>query len=265
MDAKEPDSERIDVNFESHPPIEDDLDGVAKLLRQTFLQYADCSSLARYLIDLKDTTQVIALEAIEGENASEDDEPDDDIYGVTSVIELVTKNSGNKSQVEAHKQLTRFLTEKSSAVGSLLDSTDVPNKLGLIINERYINLPPQLSLPTLKNLTQHLDKSQFSHLIFVSKILLKSRSSETKLPSKRTKSGESSKQQAEPIIYINPEEEIVFDNAKSHSDVDVSAFCDENSTWSMGSDVKYIPHRRIMIIDYKDWPKIMSGLEEELK
>lgn len=264
MNLKKPDFERIDVNFESHPPIDSDLDGITNLLRQTFLQYTDCNSLARYLTELKDTTQIIALEATEEENTTEDEDSDDDIYGVISVIELTIKGSDNKSQLEVREELAKFLKEKCSAVKELLDSTDVPNKLGLVINERYINLPPQLSLPTLKNLTQHLDKSQFSHLVFFVKILLRSRSADTKLPSKKRKSGESSKQEVEPIIYVNPEEEIVFESCKSYSDIDVSAFCDENSTWSSSGDVKYVPHRRIMLIDYKDWPKVLSGLEKEL-
>lgn len=264
MDVKKSNTERVEVNFESHPPIEADLDGITNLLRQNFLQYVDCNGLAKYLINLKEITQVIALEGTEEENTSEDDEPDDDIYGVISVIEVETDNK-DKSQVEARKQLTNFLKDKCPAVKSVLKSTDVPHKLGLVVNERYINLPPQLSLPALKNLTQHLDKLQFSHLVFVAKILLKSRSAETKLPSKKTKSGESSKQDDEPLVYVNPEEEIVFENADSYNDIDVSAFCDENYTWSSNKDTKYTPHRRIMIMDYKKWMNTLVSLERELK
>lgn len=267
--------QKVDVNFESHPPIEDDLNGVASLLRQSLLQFVDCNQLASYLVNLKDTTQVIAQETPEDENVSEDEDPDDDIYGVVSVIDLPTSpkvettNKSNKSQhLDTRNQLLKFLKNRCPKLKEALTS-DGTHKYGLIVNERYINLPPQLALPTLKALTETLDEAKYTHLIFISKILVKDRHRETKLPSKKTKSsgGQSSgaSSQDESLVYVNSEEEIIFENCAYHTDIDVSAHCDENVTWSFSSDIKYIPHRRIMVVNYEQWPKILKALEEELK
>lgn len=269
METKKPEDQRVDINFESHPPIEDDLNGIATLMRQTLLQFVDCYSIARYLIHHKDLTQVIAQEEPEEENTSEDDEPDNDIYGVCSIVELPI-GKGEKTEddfIECRKQLLKFIRDKCPKFKDFLESLkDGANaKIGLVINERYINLPPQLSLPTLKTLTKSIDEFRYTHLVFISKILLKSRDSDTKLQSKKSKSGQTSSSDAEPLIFINPEEEIISENADYFSDIDVSAQCDENASWLFGSDMKYIPHRRILVLDFKNWPKILKSLEKELE
>lgn len=276
METNQAKDQKVDINFESHPPIEDDVNGVATLLKQSLLQFVDCHALSSHLISLKDITQVIAQESPEEENTNEEDgyEADDDIYGIVSVLDIPKpgrdgscKDASSKSEKHILQILSQFLCSKCTKLKGQLE--DESFKFGMIVNERYINLPPQLSVPTFKALEQYLEESKFTHLIFISKILLKARSSETKLPSKRTKSSTSSKQsdqssQDDSLVYINAEEEIIFENCDHHVDFDVSAFCDENATWSFGSDIKYIPHRRIMIVDYKKWSKIMKDLEEEL-
>lgn len=257
--------QQIDVNFESHPPIPEDFDGILRLLRQLFLSFVDCFALAQHIIDLKDITQVIATEpeVEDNEEADNEDEPDDNIYGVTSVIDLQVNKDKNMSK-STRTELLTFLREKFPKFSSLSNDPDV--KFGFIVNERYINLPPQLSLPTLKNLTHHLDKNNYTHILFLSKIFIKHRSSDSNLPSKKIKTsnkkaGDSS---AEPLVFANPEEEIIFEGSESHIDVDVSGICDENASWAFGGDVKYVPHRRILLIDYEKWPAILKNLEKEL-
>lgn len=254
--------EKVDVEFGSHPPIKDDHDGIVALLRQTLLHYADCNLLAQYLIGLKDITQVIALEHPEGDDDS-DDEADNDIYGVSSLIDLANLGENDGDQSTTRKQLLKFLEDKCSELKKLREPTENRAKICLVINERYINLPPQLSLPTLKDLTKHLDKSDYTHLVLVSKILLRARSADTSLPSKKSKSSAEA-QESESIIYINAEEEIINENCEFTCDLDVSAHCDENATWSSKSDVKYIPHRRIMVINMKKWPEVLKEMEKEL-
>lgn len=269
--AKKVEDEQVDINFESHPPIDEDLDGIATLLKQTLLQFVDCHSLAKYLVKQKDLTQVIAQEADDTEaegTTSEDDESDDDIYGVSSVIDLpLDKCRGDEPSFESRAQLLKFIKEKCPEFERMLNEahekgTDL--KICMIVNERYINLPPQLSLPTFKTLTDSIKDLGYTHFIFISKILLRSRNTNTKLPSKKSKSTSSSAQNTEPLVFVNPEEEIISEQSDHHTDIDVSAHCDENATWSFSSDIKYIPHRRIMVCDCKKWPEILKLLEKEL-
>jgi len=287
---KKPVNEKIDVDFESHPPIDEDLDGVTSLLRQSLLNFVDCHQLATYLIGLKDITQIIAQAAPEEDEASEDDEPDDDIYGVVSVIDLLhlsSNTAGARSSQESDKdkqcsavreQLAKFLEKKCPTLKDHLtqqakEGGEV-SRYGMIVNERFINLPPQLALPTFRSLSDHLKEKGFQKLILVAKILIKSRSSDTSLPSKKAKSSSTSEKhqsadgtsrQDDAVVYVNPEEEILFENCEHHTDIDVSSYCDENATWSFSSDVKYIPYRRIMLIDCNKWPTILKALEDEFK
>lgn len=262
MGTSKPDEE-VEVNFESHPPIDEDIEGIVTLLKQTLLHYIDCTSIARHLIEQKDITQVIALEAPSEDGANDDDEPDNDIYGVSSVLDITPCKSGDDQSKDGLKQILKFLRDKCPDLKGLTESKD-PLKLGFIVNERYINLPAQLALPFLSNLTKHIEDFHYTHLVFVAKILIKSRSTDTKLPSKKSKSGKSSSD-AEPLIYVNAEEEILFEHCEFHSDVEVSAHCDENATWFAGSDVKYIPHRRIIVLKQDKWKTILADLEKELK
>lgn len=261
MSKSKVEEQQLDVNFESHPPIQEDIDGITSLLRQTFLTFIDSHAVAQHLIDLNHVTQVIALEPEEEENASEDDDPDNNIYGVTSVINLqIVADSKQDKSLQCRIKLLEFLQKKCEKITELKEDTNF--KLGFIINERYINLPPQLSVPTLKDLTGHLDEQKFTHLILLSKIFIKSRSSDTDLPSKKQKKvGNSS---PDPLIFANPEEEIICEGSEHHVDFDVSDSCDENASWTLSSDIRYIPHRRVLIVDSKKWPDIMKSLEKEL-
>lgn len=260
MDDK---NQTIEVNFESHPPIESDSENVARLLQQTFLKFVDCQSLAEHLVGLKEISQVICLEATDEENISEDEVPDDDIYGVTSIVNLSVVDESNKDGI--HQQLKKFLSEKCPDIKDLF--ADSKNKLGLIINERFMNLPPQLALPTLENLTKHIQDTSYSHLIFVSKILKKCRNrANSNAPNKKAKSSKSSNQtdDEEPLVFVNSEEEIVFEQSEQHIDLDVSSYVDENATWSMSNSTKYIPHRRFMILKQQAWSTLLKSLREEL-
>lgn len=230
---------QIEINFESHPPIEADREAIVTLLKQTLLSFVDCSSIADCLIELKNVTQVIASEANDESGDDNEDDSDDNIFGIISYIDL-----------EGQKDLKTYLTDKSPDIKQL--SNDKA-KVAVIFNERYVNLPPQLSVPTLKNLTEHLDKAKYSHLIFLSKILLRSKDAPNK--KRRTDKGQTSN---EPIIYLNPEEEIIFEGCKSHQDIDVSSQCDYH-------DNGYIPNRRIMIVEYANWKTILDNIEKELK
>jgi protein BCP1 len=263
--SKKVENEKVDVNFESHPPIEEDLNGIATLLKQTFMHFVDCHSIAKYLVKQKDLTQVIAQESVEEENASDDEEPDEDIYGLTSVIELpLDESEGDEVSYECRKQLLKFIKEKCPNFKKMIDDSQDRLKICMVVSERYINLPPQLSLPTFKALTESIQSLNYTHLVFISKILVRSRSTNTKLPSKKSKSTASNSQDSEPLIFVNPEEEIISEQCEYYNDIDVSAHCDENATWSFSSDIKYVPHRRIMVVDFKKWPNILKLLEKEL-
>lgn len=257
MDKKEQDN--VEVGFESHPPIEQDQDGIARLLRQSLLHFVDCTDLARRIVDLKDITQVIAMEEPDEENTDEDDEPDNDIYGVTSLLSLCDHDHKDSGSI---RQIIQFLKSNCAQFEKLFDDKGDSFKPYLLISERYVNLPPQLALETFKSMSDSLNKLDCTHLVFISKILVRSKMQETKSTNKKVKS--SANEITDPLVFLNPEEEIIFENADFHKDMDVSGHCEDNAAWSFSGNVKYVPHRRLMAIDHKKWPSIITNIEKEL-
>ena len=53
--------------------------------------------------------------------------------------------------VECIKEVIKYITEKTNQKASSLFE-DPANEVGLLINERFINIPPQVSVPLLENL-----------------------------------------------------------------------------------------------------------------
>lgn len=256
---------KVEVDFECHPPIESDLEGITNFLTNSLLQHADCSALAKHLISLKDITQVIAIDENEpATTESDEDEPTDDIFGVISVLNLTKPEGNRKDELEAIQKLAEFLSSKCPLIKELTSSSDAQKRVGYLVNERYINLPPQLSLPTLKSLTCHIEKSNLSHIVLVAKILVKTKGKTSGPPTKKVKSDGAGVIDDDPLIYMNPEEEIMFEEAKSYTDFDVSITGDNIAFLGLKKDANYKPQRRIIVIESKDWQKILGLIDKEL-
>jgi len=59
--------------------------------------------------------------------------------------------TSNLQDVECVKDIVKYLTEKTN---KKLDSVlqEPTNQVGLLFNERFINIPPQVSVPLLESL-----------------------------------------------------------------------------------------------------------------
>ncbi len=86
------------------------------------------------------------------ESDSSDD--DDNIYGFTSVINITDKKDEN-----CIKSVRSLLEERCSKCASAAEReqfvriiNDPKHSVGLLLNERFINIPPQLAPPLHKSL-----------------------------------------------------------------------------------------------------------------
>jgi protein BCP1 len=94
---------------------------------------------------------------VDAEDSDDDDDNDDDssgVFGVTSVLNITEKQN-----VECVQQLRSLLLDLCSEhatdhtdtlIRSLL--SDDSQSVGLLINERIINIPAQISVPLLESL-----------------------------------------------------------------------------------------------------------------
>ncbi|RZF35446.1 hypothetical protein LSTR_LSTR015567 [Laodelphax striatellus] len=149
--------EEIQVDFEGRNPIDSDFHGIRQLLHQLFLKaHVNLSDLTNLIIEQNYIGSVIKQSDIDEDSGDDDDDDVDpnDVYGVTSIINLT-----DKQHYECVDQLRNLLremcaehgTDQSNAyVRAMLSDT---NTVGLLINERFINFPAQIAVPLLENAT----------------------------------------------------------------------------------------------------------------
>merc|ERR1712141_900414 len=102
---------------------------------------------------------------------------DGEVFGLATIVRL--------RETEVADQIIRHLTKSVTAsdprgqLSRLLSSPDAD--VGLIISERIINMPPQISVPLYQTLSNEVRKARaknlpfnFTHYLLISKVLLPS-------------------------------------------------------------------------------------------
>lgn len=154
----------------------------------------------------------------ESKETKNDDDEDDTIFGILSIIDLSSVK--NKAFTSSFKTflLKNYETDlkhrpgadrmKPDKLAQLLDT----NQVAYVINERYVNIPPAISVPMFESLMLDLDKlsadhdiKKASYWLFLSKYFVQDASNEAK----------SSNHSTSTTIYSNPEEE-VFEELSEH-------------------------------------------------
>jgi protein BCP1 len=190
--------QEIQVEFEARTPEERDLPGIISLLRQCFRgsEEIDVSALARFVMKQRSVGSVVTQSPVTDDD--DDDEElgghDGEVFGLATIVRL--------RETEVADQIIRYLTKSVTAsdprgqLSRLLSSPDID--IGLIISERIINMPPQISVPLYQTLSNEVRKARaknlpfnFTHYLLISKVLLPS----VELP----QAG---------VMYANAEEEV---------------------------------------------------------
>merc|ERR550539_984427 len=173
--------QEIQVEFEARTPEERDLPGIISLLRQCFRgsEEIDVSALARFVMKQRSVGSVVTQSPVTDDD--DDDEElgghDGEVFGLATIVRL--------RETEVADQIIRYLTKSVTAsdprgqLSRLLSSSDID--IGLIISERIINMPPQISVPLYQTLSNEVRKARaknlpfnFTHYLLISKVLLPS-------------------------------------------------------------------------------------------
>ncbi|XP_003246322.1 protein BCCIP homolog [Acyrthosiphon pisum] len=278
----------IDVEFVGRSLEITDFHNIKQLLQQLFLKApVNLSDMTLLLINQHKIGSVIIKHASDASDASDDDDDDDDgddgndydanyfteipiddgyynifankVFGITSVINITEKTS------ECVKKLHKLMLDLSNYhsdsdttrfVNGLLSNND--NQVGLLINERYVNIPAAISVPLFQALRKEMfkliNKKQsynFDYLIMICKLY----------KVMKNKKGKKSFEDSE-IIWSNGEEEF-FDKAADYK----FEFCvqiDKGSrlagNW-VTSDPGMIPFRRVLIFSMEKFYSIINQLE----
>jgi len=240
-DEEEETANEIQVEFEARGPEEEDYQGIRRLLQQLFVRntVVNIGKVAEAILGQKYLGSVIKQSAGEVEDDNDDDLDDpNEVYAVSTVISLAEK------QKESVAGIRKFLLEQTAKGGDrqvLQYVTELLNRnVGFLINERFINIPAQITVPLWETLVTEMRKArdrnlpfEFGHYIMICKLY----KSKTEAPNAQP-------QQA--VVFANPEEELIV--AESELCIDYEVDSNEEDDSALGTEgVEMKPWRRIVV------------------
>jgi len=252
----------IDVAFDARPPSNSDFHGIKRLLQQLFVKHIndDLSELSNLIIAQDFIGSVLKQDFGSDSDEESDDEDDDDdrdnIFAVSTVVNI----SENQS-LSCIEKINELLTSKCeeaykgepSRMSKLL--ADPSKQVGLLISERFINIPPQVALPSYESLKADIEKAvrkkkkfDFTHLVLISKTY-------------RSKEGGA---MGSEIFYSNPEEQLFSDMSDFNFTFSVAEQRDSISDgqWDDEGDMEAL--RTVMIFDASSLGHLVDKLRQEI-
>ncbi|XP_028332467.1 protein BCCIP homolog [Gouania willdenowi] len=255
-------NEEVVVDFEAHTISTNDFNGIKKLLQQLFLKaHVNTSEMTDIIIQQNHVGSVIRQAEVPED--SDDDDPDE-VFGFISILNL-TERKGVQC-VEEVKELLVDQCEKNAgqSVTKQLEQilSDTSKPVGLLLSERFLNVPPQIALPLHRQLQEEISEAQRTnkpsgkchYILMISKTC--------KEATKSVPRGGEPKEEHE---FVNAEEEFFFEQAiiKFHYSVQEEADSCLSGRWSF-DDVPMKPFRTVMLIPSDKMPAIMDRLKEYL-
>lgn len=186
------------------------------------------------------------------QDGSADD--DDNTFVVMAIIPFNVHFMERESVKQIKELILSYLPEDHAISKKMNDPTQ---KLAFVINERFVNLPPKISVPCYKLLLTELDnhkkshsysdkpedifnKFEFEYIIMLSKL---------------------SKYNTE-IMYSNGEDEIFCERSDSFYEYSVSDQADKVSMDWENEKKLFEPYRQIIMIEKAKWIRTINILED---
>lgn len=130
----------------------------------------------------------------------------------------------------------------------------------LVINERFLNLPPKISTPCYTELISELNEKvskeqqegdyRFDFIIMVCKIL------------KNKGEVKANVGEQDQVIYVNAEDELFSEAATTAFEYSVSSQCDSDVFDWNDDEHLYEPYRKILLLSKDKWLETVDRLKE---
>lgn len=185
-----------------------------------------------------------------------DEEDSDAVFGITTALNITTRK-----EVGCVEELRNHILEKAKNNASDACLTYLRNvfgddgrPIGFLLNERFINIPAQISIPLLENLYSEVKKANdkkmnfnFAYYIAILKFYRKE--------AKKGKKAED--------FFSNPEEEVLLQEAATSFEYSVKDEADVgiSGDWLEG-DNRMIPYRKVVLFDAVKLPHIILTIKE---
>merc|ERR1711942_221066 len=246
----------MNVNFDAQTATDADFHGIKRLLQQLFLKAnVNLSALTDVILGQNHVGSVIKQAPLDEEDEDEDEmESDvvDEVFGISTVINLTSRltNEAKSPPSEgdkAVKQLVDLLVEKSDKNGGTVQTktlkdflTDKEKHTGWLLNERFVNIPAQISLPLYDSLRDEMHSACAKGQKFKFDYFL--------LMSKAHKAKTAKKKDQDAIIFCNGEEELFQEE---------SAFQFAFSVADQQADAETISEAEDGETSYESWRVVM--------
>lgn len=248
-------NEEIMVDFEARSVLESDRESIKILLQQKLaaFQQLNLNDLATIISQQENLGNVInQAEEDDGDKQQGDEvEPDDTIFGLISMVDLNFSQTKNFSA-----EFIKFLKSHTNQENeSKLDS--YLSKCSYIVNERFLNIPPGISIPMFESLLDDVQKlsedsanKKSEYWLFLARIFTE----------EANKAKHSSKLNAPETQYANPEEEIFEQFSELKYDISYGQKTSKatGGKWSK-DDPALTPSLRVLIINKN---KVKDALEK---
>merc|ERR1712135_48606 len=222
VDEDEMVGQEMNVDFEAQTPSESDFHGIKRLLQQLFLKAnVNLSAMTDLILGQNHVGSVIKQADDDDDEEEDDDEMDRDavmeVFGITTVINVTDRlkrcsAEGDKPASDGDKviaQMVDLLLAKSDSNGGTKQTSTLKSYLnnsekqtGWMVNERFVNIPPQISLPLYDSLREEMhsacskgQKFKFDYFLLLSKAF-------------KEKGGKKKKEGEDFLIFANGEEEL---------------------------------------------------------
>nr|KAF6322062.1 BRCA2 and CDKN1A interacting protein [Pipistrellus kuhlii] len=231
--------EEVNVEFEAYSISDSDYDGIKRLLQQQ----TDVSE------------------------DSDDDVDGDEVFGFISLLNL-TERKGTPC-AEQIKALALRGCAKSceKSVVEQLDRllSDSSRPVGLLLSERFVNVPAQIALPLHRQLQKELAEAHKTNkpcgkchfYLLISKTFAEA--------GKNNSKKNQSSQKKDELMFTNAEEEFFYEKAALRFSYSVQEESDSclGGRWSF-DDVPMQPLRTVMLVPCDRMGEVMAALEEHL-
>ncbi|XP_051926859.1 protein BCCIP homolog [Hippocampus zosterae] len=256
-------NEEVTVDFEGHAVTHNDFNGIKKLLQQLFLKaHVNTSEMTDIIIQQNHVGSVIKQAEVPED--SDDDDPDE-VFGFITMLNL-TEQKARFSGVQCMEQVKELMLDQCEKCSGRVAAEqleqmlgDTAKPVGLLLSERFVNVPPQIALPLHKQLQEEISEAErtnkpsgkYHYCLMISKTC--------------KEAGKAIPAPKDEYTFINAEEEFFYEHAVStfHFSVQDDADSCLSGRWSF-DDVPMKPFRTVMLIPVDRFPAIMDKLKEYL-
>ncbi|XP_065827852.1 BRCA2 and CDKN1A-interacting protein-like [Oscarella lobularis] len=266
----------VQVEFEARQPEADDFHGIKRLLNQLFSSSpVNVGELTDLVLSQENVGSVIKIRQSEGDSDDESDD-EDNVFGLTTVINTrLHKDKGCVKEIIKLIETKCSDGEVHSKLTALLHGND-DGDTGLLLSERFLNIPPQIALPSYKNLLDDIDRAKdasfnFRYFIIICKSYKEPDVRRPKKGKKKKRGGQSGAaahridSTNSDIKFCNAEEEILSKMATMSFSYAVDDKTSVRADDDDDDEDSLIPIRTVLVIPRDTMPRIIHQMEELLQ